>query len=140
MPRWQDRGEANLVRRPLRARFPSTSGTRRGVPPPEFGKGVVHGLGAAVEIARLGRFGEALQYVFDKGLLIRAAFAFGDDVKRYADRVSQLHYRLIKVDNFAGPQRTCEFENCRPFKTSVGGLRDFPLVEERNDPLGNAHR
>ncbi len=73
------------------------------LPPVEFGKGVVHSLGAAVEIALLGRLGEALQYVFDKGLLIRPALAFGDDVKRYADRVPQLHYRLIRVDNFARP-------------------------------------
>jgi hypothetical protein len=110
------------------------------LPPVEFGKGIIHGLGATLEIADLGRLGEALQYVFDKGLLIRPALAFGDDVEGYTDRVSQLHYRLIKVDNFAGPQRTCEFENCRPFQPSVGGLFDLLLAEERNDLLGNAHR
>lgn len=85
------------------------------LPPVQLGKGVVHGLRASIEIAALGRLGEPLQNIFNKLFLIRGAFAFGDDVERYADRVPQLHDRLIKVDNFAGPQRTCEFENRCPF-------------------------
>ncbi len=57
------------------------------VPPVELGKGIIHGLGAAIEIALHGRFGETLQYIFDKGLLIRPAFASGDDVEGDTDRI-----------------------------------------------------
>jgi hypothetical protein len=57
------------------------------LPPVEFGEGVVHSLGAAVVIAGLGRLGEALQYLLDKGLLIRPALAFGDDAEGNTDRI-----------------------------------------------------
>ena len=116
------------------------SGTLLLLPPVELGQGIVHGLGAAVEIAALGRLGEPLQHIFDKSTFIRASFAFGDHIKGDADRAPQLHHRLIKVDGFTGSQRTGEFENCRPFQSSLSGLRDLSLVHKRDDLFGNVYR
>lgn len=133
MPRWPrsavprrwDRGEAAPAPRPHPARFRAIYLVPLLVLPIEFGQRVVHGFGARVEISLLGRFGEPLQYVFDKGLLIRAAFAFGDDVEGNANRVLQFLDRLPEVDNFSRLQAARELENSPPFKASLGGLRNI---------------